>query len=81
MNPEFDAIDGTILAERTLKRSARSGPRVGDLVLALFHANGATRYFKRGQCAVVAPPYLATRSRQQGNNVRAPSKETIRCAT
>ncbi len=32
MNPEFDAIDGTILAERTLKRSARSGPRVGDFI-------------------------------------------------
>lgn len=35
MNSHIDAIDGTILAERTFKRSARSGPRVGDFIYLL----------------------------------------------
>ncbi|HEY2530256.1 MAG TPA: hypothetical protein VGJ20_20360 [Xanthobacteraceae bacterium] len=38
----LDAIDGTILAERTLKRSARSGPRVGDFIHML---DGTLRRF------------------------------------
>lgn len=42
IGPQFDAIDGTILAERTLKRSARSGPRVGDFIHML---DGTLRRF------------------------------------
>lgn len=42
MTPQFDAIDGTILAERTLKRHARSGPRVGDFIHML---DGTLRRF------------------------------------
>jgi len=44
MIPQFDAINGTILAERTLKRSARSGPRVGDFIHMV---DGTLRRFAR----------------------------------
>jgi len=41
-NTTIDAIDGTILADRTFRRSAKRGPRVGDFI---YMRDGTLRRF------------------------------------